>query len=158
MGPGPLKTTNGRLNLNTASFITYAQTYEILMVLSKDDRRAMAKIDVEMLSIKVPIVSIGEIEGFHFAVLFLILNNVFSECASVCFSTFEGVYVNPSSRLALRGNCTEECDKKEQVLCATGSANVCMDEYSESRIINLKINHVHDDDCTKGVIIPPAKI
>ena len=114
MGPGPLKTTNGRLNLNTASFITYAQTYEILMVLSKDDRRAMAKIDVEMLSVKVPIVSIGEIEGFHFAVLFLILNNVFSECASVCFSTFEGVYVNPSSRLALRGNCTEECDKKEE--------------------------------------------
>ena len=59
-GAGPLRTSTGRLNLNTASFITYAQTYEILMVLAKDDRRAKVKIQVEMLSVPAPIVAIGD--------------------------------------------------------------------------------------------------
>ena len=32
------------------------------------------------------------------------------ECASLCFPTFGGVYVNPTSRVALRGTCLEECE------------------------------------------------
>lgn len=92
-GAGPLKTRQGTLTVNTASFITYGQVYEFLLILSKGNRRAKAKIEVEMLSIPAPIVAI--------------------ECVSLCFPTFGGVFVNPSSRLALRGTCLEECDGDE---------------------------------------------
>jgi hypothetical protein len=36
------------------------------------------------------------------------------ECASQCYPSFAGVFVNPTSRLALRGTCTEKCDGNEK--------------------------------------------
>ena len=88
-----MKTKSGTLALETDSFITYSKVFEILLIISKDTRRAKAKIEVEMLSVPAPIVEIV--------------------CASLCFPTFGGVFVNPTSRLAVRGNCTEECDGDE---------------------------------------------
>jgi hypothetical protein len=60
---------------------------------SSDTRKAKAKIEIQLLKVPVPIVEI--------------------QCASKCYPSFEGVYVNPTSRLALRGTCTHECDGTE---------------------------------------------
>ena len=72
------------LDINTASFITFGQTYEMLALVEKGGRKAYTKIEVEMLAVPTPIVSI--------------------ECASFCFPGFNGVYINPSTRIALRGS------------------------------------------------------
>ncbi|XP_059084074.1 uncharacterized protein LOC131881274 [Tigriopus californicus] len=102
VGPGPLKTRSGTLSLNTGSLTSPARIYEILLVLEKDTRRAKVKIELEMQSVPAPIVTI--------------------ECASLCFPTFSGVYVNPTSRLALRGNCVEECVNNEETYLWTLAA------------------------------------
>ena len=68
--------------------------FKVRLVLSKDDRKSSAKINIELLSVAVPIVAI--------------------ECASTCYPSLSGVFVNPTSRLALRGACTDKCaDGKE---------------------------------------------
>ena len=90
---GAIKSRAGLLTINTASFVTYAKVYEIMLVLEKDTRRAKAKIEITMTSVPAPIVSI--------------------ECASLCFPTFGGVFINPTSRLAVRGACVEECGDEE---------------------------------------------
>ena len=68
---------------------------QVRLVLSKaDGRKSSAKINIELLSVAVPIVAI--------------------ECASTCYPSLTGVFVNPTSRLALRGACTDKCqDGKE---------------------------------------------
>lgn len=92
LGPGPLKTRTGMIFLNTASLVTYSRVYEIMLVLSKDTRQAKVKIELDLGSIPAPISQI--------------------ECASegLCFPAFGGVWVNPTSRLALKGGCTSVCD------------------------------------------------
>ena len=91
-GPGPVRVSGSRLNLNTSSLVTYAQIYEISLVLSKDTRVSQVKIEVDVGIIPAPIVDI--------------------ECAAegLCFPTFGGIFVNPTSRLALRGGCEEMCE------------------------------------------------
>jgi hypothetical protein len=91
-GPGPLKTRAGIIFLNTASLVTYSRVYEIMLVLSKDTRQSKAKIELDLGSIPAPVAQI--------------------ECASagLCFPAFGGVWVNPTSRLALKGDCVSVCD------------------------------------------------
>ncbi len=62
----------------SSPMLLYPQIYEILLVLEKDTRRAKVKIEVEMFSVPAPILKI--------------------QCASTCYPTFGGVFVNPSSR------------------------------------------------------------
>ena len=90
-GPQPLKTKAGIFGLNTASLVTYSRIYEIVLVLSKDTRRAMAKIELDLGAVPAPIAEV--------------------KCISqeLCFPKFGGVFVNPTSRLALKGTCTAEC-------------------------------------------------
>lgn len=92
LGPGALKSRAGIIFLNTASLITYSRVYEIMLVLSKDTRTAKAKIELDLGSIPAPIAEI--------------------QCASegLCFPAFGGVWVNPTSRLALKGSCDSVCD------------------------------------------------
>ena len=99
-GPGPLKTRAKTLALNTASLITYGRIYEILLVLSKMDkdgktRKNQAFVELELGSVPAPITEI--------------------KCTSqeLCFPKFGGVFVNPTSRLALKGACLSECKGTE---------------------------------------------
>ena len=99
-GPGPLKTRAKTLALNTASLITYGRLYEILLVLSKTDkdgrtRKNIAAVELELGALPAPIAEI--------------------KCTSqeLCFPKFGGVFVNPTSRLAIRGNCLEQCKGTE---------------------------------------------
>ena len=59
-GSGPVKlgTRTGRLVLKTNSFETWARTYEITVVVEKDHRRGMAKLEIE----------IGEVPGPMFTI------------------------------------------------------------------------------------------
>ena len=99
-GAGPLKTRAKTLALNTASLITYGRIYEILLVLQKTDadgktRSNQAAVELELGSVPAPIAEI--------------------KCTSqeLCFPKFGGVFVNPTSRLALKGNCLEQCKGTE---------------------------------------------
>ena len=94
-GPGPMKVKGPRLSLNTSSFVTYAQLYEISLIVMKDVRVAQVKIELDVGVIPAPIIEI--------------------QCASegLCFPTFGGIFVNPTSRLAMRSACTEECEGGE---------------------------------------------
>ena len=93
-GPGPLKTSAGKLHFNTSSFISYAQAYEFALIVSstKDGRRAMVTLEVDVGSIPAPIVQAA------------CLNE-----ERDCFPMAGGVMVNPTSRLALVGSCVDEC-------------------------------------------------
>ncbi len=90
-GPGKLATKIGRLSINTKSLITYARVYEFMLVLEKGDRRSKVVIHLDVGEIPAPIMEIT--------------------CLSeeLCFPGFDGVYVNPTSRLAIVGNCMEQC-------------------------------------------------
>jgi hypothetical protein len=90
-GPRPLKTRSGVIGLNTASLVTYSRIYEILLILSKDTRRSMAKIELDLGWMPAPIAEIK------------CANNI------ICFPRFGGVFVNPTSRLAMKGNCISDC-------------------------------------------------
>ena len=94
-GPGPLKTRAGSLLLNTASLITFSRIFEIMLVLGKDTRRQKVKIELEINSVPSPV---AQIKCSH---------------PDLCFPTFGGVFVNPTSRLAVKGACLEECDGTE---------------------------------------------
>ena len=92
-GPGALKTSAGFLNFNTSSFISYAQSYEFTLIVEKDVRRAMVTLEIDVGSIPAPIVE--------------------AECLNAdrdCFPMAGGVMVNPTSRLAVRGKCLDECE------------------------------------------------
>ena len=93
-GPGPLKTSAGKLHFNTSSFISYAQAYEFALIVSstKDSRRAMVTLEVDVGSIPAPIVQAA------------CLNE-----ERDCFPMAGGVMINPTSRLALVGSCVDEC-------------------------------------------------
>ena len=60
----------------------------------------------------------------------------------MCFPTFEGVYVNPSSRLALRGSCTEECELGTE----SYHWSVGMGENGEYPMV--EVSHVSDVNAT----------
>ena len=85
------KSKAGILGVNTASLVTYSRIYEILLILSKDTRRAMAKIELDLGAVPAPIAEIKCVNS------------------ELCFPTFGGVFVNPTSRLALKGACLAEC-------------------------------------------------
>lgn len=70
-----------------------------MLVLEKDTRRAKVKIELDLGEIPAPIASI--------------------KCShkDLCFPTFGGVFVNPTTRLALLGDCLSDCpDGKETYL------------------------------------------
>ena len=79
-GPGPMKVSGTRLNLNTSSLVTYAQVYEISITLSKDVREARVAILIDVGVIPAPIVEI--------------------DCASagLCFPATGAIFINPTSR------------------------------------------------------------
>ena len=94
-GPGPMKVshfiklefhyivtqvTGSRLTLNTSSFVTYAQVYELSLIVSKGTRKGMVKMDIDLGVLPVPLLEI--------------------DCAApgLCFPTFGGIFVNPTSR------------------------------------------------------------
>ena len=91
-GPGGISHSAAKLTLNTSSLVTYAQVYEVTMIVSKDNRIAQTNIKVDVGVIPAPVIEIG--------------------CASegLCTPTFGGIFVNPTSRLAMRSNCLEQCD------------------------------------------------
>ena len=91
-GPGPMKVTGTRLTLNTSSLVTYAQVYEVSIVLSKDVRQAQVGILIDVGVIPAPIVEI--------------------DCASagLCFPATGAIFINPTSRLALLSSCVAECE------------------------------------------------
>ena len=106
--------TGSRLTLNTSSFVTYAQVYELSLIVGKDTRKGMVKMDIDLGVLPVPLLEI--------------------DCAApgLCFPTFGGIFVNPTSRffvltirlfqrpatllnadttrLALRSSCYEGCE------------------------------------------------
>ncbi len=85
-----------------------------MLVLSKDTRQSKAKIELELGSIPAPIAQI--------------------DCASagLCFPAFGGIWVNPTSRLALKGDCVSVCD---------GSLSYYWEVYEEP-IATSKLNYV----------------
>ena len=91
-GPGPMKVSGTRLTLNTSSFVTYAQVYEVGIVLSKDIREAQVAVQIDVGVIPSPIVEI--------------------DCASegLCFPATGAIFINPTSRLALLSSCIAECE------------------------------------------------
>ena len=76
-----IQVTGSRLTLNTSSFVTYAQVYELSLIVSKDTRKGMVKMDIDLGVLPVPLLEI--------------------DCAApgLCFPTFGGIFVNPTSRL-----------------------------------------------------------
>ena len=90
-GPTALRLKSAVFSMNTASLVTYSRVYEILLILSKDTRKSMSKIELELGAVPAPIAEIKCIVD------------------EVCFPTFGGVFVNPTSRLALKGKCEAEC-------------------------------------------------
>ena len=90
-GPQPLKTKSGIFGINTASLVTYGRVYEFLLILSKDTRRTQAKIELDLGAVPAPIAEIKCVNS------------------ELCFPRFGGVFVNPTSRLAVKGNCLAEC-------------------------------------------------
>ena len=91
-GPGPMKVSGTRLTLNTSSFVTYAQVYEVGIVLSKDVRESQVAVQIDVGVIPSPIVEI--------------------DCASegLCFPATGAIFINPTSRLALLSSCVAECE------------------------------------------------
>ena len=77
--------TGSRLTLNTSSFVTYAQVYELSLIVSKDSRKGMVKMDIDLGVLPVPLLDI--------------------DCAApgLCFPTFGGIFVNPTSRYFFKG-------------------------------------------------------
>ena len=77
--------TGSRLTLNTSSFVTYAQVYELSLIVSKDSRKGMVKMDIDLGVLPVPLLDI--------------------DCAApgLCFPTFGGIFVNPTSRSFFKG-------------------------------------------------------
>ena len=78
--------------MDTASLVTYGRIYEFLLILEKDTRRAKAIIELALGEVPAPIAEIKCVND------------------ELCFPKFAGVFVNPTSRLAVKGNCKEECD------------------------------------------------
>lgn len=91
-GPGKIASRSGKLKLNTKSFETYSQIYEVMVVISKGDRRAKAKVEIEIGSIPSPVMSIK------------------CKSKSLCFPGYGGVFVNPTTRLAITAECIGLCE------------------------------------------------
>lgn len=92
MGPGGMRWTSNKLVFNTSSLLTYAQVYEVALIVSKDYRIAQTSIKIDVGVLPAPVVEIS--------------------CASegLCTPTLGGIFVNPTSRLAFRSNCIEQCE------------------------------------------------
>ena len=91
-GPGKIAFGRGIMQINTKSFETFSQVYEIMVVISKGERRGRAKIEIEVKSVPSPIIAIK------------------CKSESLCFPTYNGVYINPTTRLALTAECMNFCD------------------------------------------------
>ncbi len=73
--------------------VTYAQSYEFLVIVSKPDgRRAITTLEVDVGKIPAPVIEIG------------------CKGASACTPRPGGVLVNPTKRLALESICQKECE------------------------------------------------
>ena len=94
-GPGGILHSAAKLNLNTSSFVTYAQVYEITLIVSKDVRISQTNIKVDVGVIPAPVVEI--------------------DCANdgLCTPTVGGIFVNPTARLAFRSGCVKDCEGGE---------------------------------------------
>ncbi len=90
-GPGKLSTKSGMISFNTMSFIIYGRIYEIMLVLTKDTRRSKVVIELDLGQIPEPIMEV--------------------KCLTqdMCFPGTNGVWVNPTARLAVIGNCKDNC-------------------------------------------------
>ena len=91
-GPGQIAFGKGKMKINTKSFQTFSQIYEMMVVISKGDRRARAMVEIDVQAMPSPIISIK------------------CKSQSLCFPTPNGVYVNPTTRLALTAECLDLCD------------------------------------------------
>jgi hypothetical protein len=89
-GPGSLRWSQAALTVNTSCFTTYAQKYEVALVVQKDYRWAMTSILIDVGVIPSPVAQI--------------------QCAGLCFPTPTGILINPTSRFAVTSNCVEQCE------------------------------------------------
>ena len=92
-GAGGMRMRGGRWSLNASQFVTPGRIYEITVIIEKDIRRAAVSLQVEVFAIPAPITSMH------------CMNDEL-----LCFPNMDTVLVNPSIRLALEGECKEECD------------------------------------------------
>jgi hypothetical protein len=60
-----LKTKAGSLSLNTSSFVTYAQAYELTLIVKKDTRKAMITLEIDVGSIPAPIIKVQVESQFY---------------------------------------------------------------------------------------------
>ena len=90
-GPGQLSSKEGFITINTMSFVNFGKVYEITLVLKKDTRRSKVILELELGQIPEPIMEV--------------------KCLSdeLCFPGPNGVFVNPTSRLAIVGECIDKC-------------------------------------------------
>ncbi|KAG7163310.1 Polycystic kidney disease and receptor for egg jelly-related protein-like [Homarus americanus] len=90
--PGTLEYSDGTLNLQTSSFIREQGTYEITALVSKDTRKQYTTVQVEVMQHPPPQLNVKCVEE------------------KLCLPYNGGLLVNPSSRLALMGNCVDMCE------------------------------------------------
>ncbi|XP_066983276.1 polycystin-1-like protein 2 [Macrobrachium rosenbergii] len=90
-GPGRILVEGGTLELNTVQLRKAIATYRIVVVMAKDTRKAEGSIDVELVPGSPPMVDVK------------------CQIAKMCRFTSDGMFINPSSRLALMGSCNEDC-------------------------------------------------
>ena len=90
-GPGSLRWSSPSLTVNTSCFTTYAQKYEVALVVQKDYRWAMTSVLIDVGVIPSPVAQI--------------------KCASdgLCFPTPTGIMINPTTRFAVTSACVEQC-------------------------------------------------
>ena len=93
LGPGPLKSTAGHIMLNTSSFVSYVQTYEITLILSKDTRKAIITLEIDVGSIPAPAVQVECLDDER-----------------MCYPYYHSLFVNPTKRMAVLGGCVDECE------------------------------------------------
>ncbi|KAF2354580.1 PKD/REJ-like domain [Trinorchestia longiramus] len=90
-GPGMLSFTGVRKIFQISSFYLSEAKFEFTVVIRKDVRRAMAKLEIEVMAAPPPGVSL--------------------DCASprLCLVQSDGKLINPSLRLSIAGSCTSYC-------------------------------------------------
>ncbi|XP_042888379.1 uncharacterized protein LOC122263814 [Penaeus japonicus] len=90
-GPGLLDYPGDSLVLFGEDFIALDKIYEMSVTIAKDTREAEVMTQVEVLQFNPPIVSILCVDP------------------ALCIPSSDGVYINPSLRMGVVANCTENC-------------------------------------------------
>ncbi|KAG7177992.1 putative REJ domain-containing protein 3, partial [Homarus americanus] len=73
------------------SLVEVEVTYEVMVMVEKDTRYALAKVLVEVMSVAQPVI------------------DIMCADAKLCHPVFSGLLINPSSRVALESMCTSSC-------------------------------------------------